>query len=140
MRIKSILLLLGMLALLAFTPVAPTRSASFTITMDQGDSGAINCNGAALAIVPVSITQTTVSCLAAEIVPTVTPTTATPAPTAAPATLAPTPTASATPAASVFPIKAAFFYPWFPQSWTQLGVYPYTNYHPSLGYYSSIDD
>src|SRR5438309_11955703 len=38
------------------------------------------------------------------------------------------------------PIHAAFFYPWFPESWTQGGVYPYTQYHPSLGYYSSSDD
>jgi phosphoesterase family protein/glycosyl hydrolase family 99 len=36
-----------------------------------------------------------------------------------------------------FPIRAAFYYPWFPESWTQLGIYPYTNYHPSAGYYDS---
>ncbi len=51
---------------------------------------------------------------------------------------------TATPSGSSFqpaaPIRAAFFYPWFPQAWTQLGIYPYTNYHPSLGYYSSTDD
>ena len=38
------------------------------------------------------------------------------------------------------PIQAAFFYPWFPNSWTQGGTYPYTNYTPSLGFYSSTDD
>ncbi len=38
-----------------------------------------------------------------------------------------------------FPILATFYYPWFPEAWTQLGVYPYTNYHPSLGYYDSGD-
>ena len=38
------------------------------------------------------------------------------------------------------PIRAAFFYPWFPEAWMQLGIYPYTNYHPSLGFYSSSDD
>src|SRR5690348_13513374 len=38
-----------------------------------------------------------------------------------------------------FPIRAAFYYPWFPESWTQNGVYPFTNYHPTLGYYSSRD-
>jgi hypothetical protein len=35
----------------------------------------------------------------------------------------------------VFPIRAAFYYPWFPEAWTQNGIYPYTNYQPSLGYY-----
>lgn len=39
----------------------------------------------------------------------------------------------------VFPIRAAFYYPWFPQAWTQSGTYPYTNYTPTLGYYSSTD-
>ncbi len=38
-----------------------------------------------------------------------------------------------------FPIRAAFYYPWFPEAWTQQGIYPYTNYHPQLGYYSSSD-
>jgi hypothetical protein len=44
------------------------------------------------------------------------------------------------PVQPVFPIRAAFYYPWFPQSWTQLGTYPYTQYHPSLGFYSSTDE
>ena len=38
-----------------------------------------------------------------------------------------------------FPIRAAFYYPWFPGGWTQLGIYPYTNYKPSLGYYDLAD-
>jgi hypothetical protein len=38
------------------------------------------------------------------------------------------------------PIQAAFFYPWFPNAWTQGVVYPYTNYSPSLGFYDSADD
>jgi hypothetical protein len=54
----------------------------------------------------------------------------------------PTPTATAS--SGSFqpqpPIQAAFFYPWFPKAWTQSGIYPYTNYTPSLGYYSSTDD
>ena len=37
------------------------------------------------------------------------------------------------------PIRAAFYYPWFPEAWTQQGIYPYTNYHPSLGYYDQSD-
>jgi hypothetical protein len=38
-----------------------------------------------------------------------------------------------------FPIRAAFYYPWFPEAWKQKGIYPYTNYTPTLGYYSSSD-
>ena len=38
-----------------------------------------------------------------------------------------------------FPIRAAFYYPWFPEAWTQLGLYPYTNYTPDLGYYNESD-
>ena len=36
-----------------------------------------------------------------------------------------------------FPIRAAFYYPWFPESWNQQGFNPFTNYTPSLGYYDS---
>lgn len=36
----------------------------------------------------------------------------------------------------VFPIRAAFYYPWFPETWGNLGD-PFTNYHPTLGYYDS---
>jgi hypothetical protein len=35
--------------------------------------------------------------------------------------------------------RLAFYYPWFPKNWNQLGIYPYTNYHPSLGFYNSSD-
>ncbi len=38
-----------------------------------------------------------------------------------------------------FPIRATFYYPWFPEAWTQQGINPYTNYTPQLGYYSSKD-
>ncbi len=34
-----------------------------------------------------------------------------------------------------FPIRAAFYYPWFPESWDQRNINPYTNYTPSLGFY-----
>jgi hypothetical protein len=34
-----------------------------------------------------------------------------------------------------FPVRGAFYYPWFPHAWTQADVFPYTNYQPSLGYY-----
>src|SRR4030042_4925268 len=38
------------------------------------------------------------------------------------------------------PLQAAFVYPWFPNAWDQAGIYPYTNYTPSLGLYDSRDD
>jgi len=34
-----------------------------------------------------------------------------------------------------FPIRAAFYYPWFPETWTVGGEY--AHYRPSLGYYST---
>jgi len=34
-----------------------------------------------------------------------------------------------------FPIRAAFYYPWFPEAWKQQGFNPFTNYNPSLGFY-----
>src|SRR5437868_299279 len=38
-----------------------------------------------------------------------------------------------------FPIRAAFYYPWFPAAWRQQGLDPYTHWQPSLGRYSSTD-
>jgi Phosphoesterase family len=37
------------------------------------------------------------------------------------------------------PLRGAFYYPWFPGAWTQKGIYPYTHYHPAVGFYSSTD-
>ncbi len=34
-----------------------------------------------------------------------------------------------------FPIRAAFYYPWFPEAWRQRGIQPYTVYTPSAGFY-----
>ncbi|HSB02550.1 MAG TPA: DNRLRE domain-containing protein [Anaerolineales bacterium] len=34
-----------------------------------------------------------------------------------------------------FPIRAAFYYPWFPEAWNQQGFNPFTNYTPSIGFY-----
>jgi len=36
-----------------------------------------------------------------------------------------------------FPIRAAFYYPWFPETWGSHGTTSDTKYHPSLGFYSS---
>jgi Glycosyl hydrolase family 99/Calcineurin-like phosphoesterase len=37
------------------------------------------------------------------------------------------------------PIRAAFYYPWFPEAWNQKGISPYTNYTPTLGFYDLSD-
>jgi hypothetical protein len=38
-----------------------------------------------------------------------------------------------------FPIRATFYYGWFPEAWDQEHVDPFTRYHPSLGFYDSGD-
>jgi hypothetical protein len=38
-----------------------------------------------------------------------------------------------------FPIRAAFYYPWFPQAWIQKGMDPFTHYQPTLGFYNQDD-
>jgi glycosyl hydrolase family 99 len=38
-----------------------------------------------------------------------------------------------------FPIRAAFYYPWFPEAWSERGIDPFTHYHPTAGPYSSSD-
>lgn len=35
------------------------------------------------------------------------------------------------------PIRAAFYYPWYPEAWSQQGQNPYTNYTPTRGSYST---
>ena len=81
---------------------------------------------------------------------------ATPAPTDTPiptatATVAPTPTPTPTPTPSASPpvssgppskaspMRATFYYPWFPEAWDQSGINPFTHYHPSAGFYSEAD-
>ncbi len=78
--------------------------------------------------------------------PTPTPTprsTPTPAPTPAPThtpapsvTAPPTPTPTPTqPPSTGHSVRAAFYYPWFPEAWNQSGMDPFTHYHPSAGFY-----
>lgn len=43
------------------------------------------------------------------------------------------------PISAGIPVRAAFFYPWFPESWTQQGIKPFTQFHPAGGYYDSAD-
>jgi glycosyl hydrolase family 99 len=80
--------------------------------------------------------------------PTPASTSATPTPTAAPTPTArptpipatPTPTPAPPPPTSSqpsLPVRAAFYYPWFPEAWKQQGMDPFTKYHPSLGFYDS---
>jgi hypothetical protein len=39
-----------------------------------------------------------------------------------------------------FPVRVAFYYPWFPEAWNQGGISPFTDHQPSLGFYDSTDD
>jgi len=38
-----------------------------------------------------------------------------------------------------FPIRAAFYYAWYPEAWWRDPVFPYSLFHPSLDYYSAVD-
>src|SRR5437763_1492730 len=38
-----------------------------------------------------------------------------------------------------FPIRASFYYAWYPEAWSRGAVYPYTRFHPSLDFYSAAD-
>jgi hypothetical protein len=42
--------------------------------------------------------------------------------------------------ATQFPIRAAFYYGWFPEAWNQSNIFPFTKYSPSLGWYDSGDE
>ncbi|MEA2586159.1 MAG: hypothetical protein QOF33_4244, partial [Thermomicrobiales bacterium] len=60
------------------------------------------------------------------------------------ATRPPTPTPTRAPGGppggdAALPLRAAFYYPWFPGAWDQKGITPYTNYAPSLGFYDGGD-
>ena len=36
-----------------------------------------------------------------------------------------------------FPIRAAFYYAWYPEAWSRGGVFPYSRFRPSIDYYST---
>jgi hypothetical protein len=38
-----------------------------------------------------------------------------------------------------FPIRAVFYYAWYPEAWFRASVYPYTRFHPTLDYYGAND-
>ncbi len=92
---------------------------------------------------PVPPTATPIPPTSTPIPPTATtapPTATTVPPTSTP--IPPTATATATPVSTtnvVFPARTFFYYPWFQESWTQGGVYPWTHYEPTLGYYDDAD-
>jgi len=60
--------------------------------------------------------------------------TAVPTPVRTPVPTAPPPLPGSQPP---LPVRAAFYYPWFPESWKQQGMDPFTKYQPSLGFYDS---
>ena len=66
-----------------------------------------------------------------------------PTPTVVPNTPTPTPTSTPPPGdggdSLSFPIRAAFYYPWFPEAWDQGGTVPFTQFEPTLGQYSTGD-
>lgn len=56
--------------------------------------------------------------------------------------MTPTPTPTPTPTGDVqptYPIRATFYYPWFPEAWSQSGISPFTWYQPSRGFYDGRD-
>jgi hypothetical protein len=53
--------------------------------------------------------------------------------------VSPTAPVSAVMSGLQFPIRAAFYYPWFPEAWKQQGMNPFTHYQPGLGYYNQDD-
>ena len=38
-----------------------------------------------------------------------------------------------------FPIRAAFYYAWYPEAWTRYGLFPYSKFRPSLSFYTADD-
>jgi hypothetical protein len=49
----------------------------------------------------------------------------------------PSPTPPSDGAQPSFPIRAAFYYPWFPEAWKQQGFFPFSMYTPVKGLYDS---
>ena len=38
-----------------------------------------------------------------------------------------------------FPIRAAFYYAWYPEAWSRRSLFPYSRFQPSLDYYDADD-
>jgi len=117
------------------TPVPPTSTPTSTNTPVPSTSTPV----------PATATNTAVPATATTVPSTATntpvPSTATntPAPATATNTAVP-PTATPTGGTNVtLPARAFFYYGWYPESWNQMGVNPWTRYEPTLGYYASDD-
>ncbi len=111
--------------------LVPTETPSDTATPSATDTSLPPSSTPVPTGAPPSSTPTGVppSSTPTGVPPTATATDTSPAPT-----MTPSPISGAELQPS-FPLRAAFYYPWFPQAWTQLGIYPYTNYQPDLDFY-----
>ena len=132
--------------LATYQPADPTRGGTARPPVIQAATaeilGSPTAPALTLAVTPTpNVTVSSAPTAAGTIAPTpieTTPGAATPPPTSPkPPTSTHTALADVQPA---LPLRAAFYYPWFPQAWTQAGVFPYTNYSPFLGYYDSGDE
>ena len=46
---------------------------------------------------------------------------------------------AAAPCELATPVRAAFYYPWYPENWGTAPAYPQSHYQPSLGYYQTAE-
>lgn len=109
-------LYLFLAAFLALIIAASAFAADTSLTLVGGDKLIVSCNGLQLDEVPLTNTSTRLDCVP----------------------MPPTATSTSVPSTGL-PLRLAFYYPWFPESWTQSGVFPFTNYTPVAGYYASED-
>jgi hypothetical protein len=84
------------------------------------------------------VVSTAPAALASPVIPTATPGVANIA-LPSQSTASPAPQNTAALGELNFPIRAAFYYPWFPEAWKQQGMDPFTHYTPGLGFYSQDD-
>jgi D-xylose transport system ATP-binding protein len=38
-----------------------------------------------------------------------------------------------------FPIRASFYYAWYPEAWSRYGLFPYSKFRPTLSFYTADD-
>ncbi len=135
------------LLVVTFGSVATTSAPTATATASPTDAST-----AAPTLSPPTLAPTATATTTSTALPTATvPPTGTPGPTASvvPPTLPPTspptapptaqPLVTAGPPTRADPMRATFYYPWFPEAWDQSGMDPFTHYHPSAGFYSESD-
>src|SRR5438093_903633 len=46
---------------------------------------------------------------------------------------------AADPSQPSLPIRAGFYYAWYPEAWSRGSAYPYSRFHPSLDFYAAND-